>query len=407
MRSTTGPSYDRRCSWHGRLLWPPWRQSPRKIAQAQTKWQGKIVVSSFPRVSHQVRDSVWATRGWTYQEAIFSRRCLFFTESQVYLVCKAMMCCEAIEEPFTISDVPKFKTTKTLSLEIFDRGERGMAGAHAKNPKLSTSTRNLLEFFDHLEEYTKRHLTYDSDSLNAFRGLLAISYFHTFWGVPIARMDSDGKDYFNISFARGLWWRKDFRHGSLLRRTKFPRWSWAGWAGPICGTAPYAEWNYYIYEDYYYVDEKNFKTNFRICRTDGTPFTVGQLCALVDAQRTKIIPEIGYLLQIKAVIVKLRVEGMVRSGEKGSRIWVPRSHFPVFTCKEYSTDGDISNEIFSKVWKGVMLFKGVDTIGNPRYKIMLVEFHGGIAERVGTVELTPRDYECLPKTKKRRSIWLR
>jgi hypothetical protein len=151
---------------------------------------------------------------------------------------------------------------------------------------------------------------------------------------------------------------------------------------------------------------KALKTNFRICGTDGTPFTVGQLCALADAQRTKIIPEIGYLLQIKAVIVKLRVEGMVRSGEKGSRIWVPRSHFPVFTCKEYSTDGDISNEIFSKVWKGVVLFKGVDTIGNPKYKIMLVEFHGGIAERVGTVELTPRDYECLPKTKKRRSIWL-
>jgi hypothetical protein len=79
-----------------------------------------------------------------------------------------------------------------------------MAGARAKNPKLSTSTRNLLEFFDHLEEYTKRHLTYDSDSHNAFRGLLAISYFHTFWGVPIARMDSDGKDYFNIGLRPGF-----------------------------------------------------------------------------------------------------------------------------------------------------------------------------------------------------------
>jgi hypothetical protein len=317
------------------------------------------------------------------------------------------MCCEAIEEPFTISDVPKFKTTKTLSLEIFDRGQRGMAGAHAKNPKLSTSTRSLLEFFDHLEEYTKRHLTYDSDSLNAFRDYLRYHISIPFGVYLSLAWIRTARTILTLGFARGLWWRKDFRHGSLLRRTKFPSWSWAGWASPICGTAPYAEWNYYIYEDYYYVDEKNFKTNFRICRTDGTPFTVGQLCALADAQRTKIIPEIGYLLQIKAVIVKLRVEGMVRSGEKGSRIWVPRSHFPVFMCKEYSTDGDISNEIFSKVWKGVMLFKGVDTIGNPRYKIMLVEFHGGIAERVGTVELTPRDYECLPKTKKRRSIWLR
>lgn len=53
------------------------------------------VFSSLPTLSLVLGGSVWATRGWTYQEAFLSRRCLFFTEMQVHLLCKAMKCCEA------------------------------------------------------------------------------------------------------------------------------------------------------------------------------------------------------------------------------------------------------------------------------------------------------------------------
>ena len=37
-------------------------------------------VSSFPPISTVIANSKWATRGWTYQEARLSRRCLFFTD---------------------------------------------------------------------------------------------------------------------------------------------------------------------------------------------------------------------------------------------------------------------------------------------------------------------------------------
>jgi Heterokaryon incompatibility protein (HET) len=45
-----------------------------------------LLVSALPHVSHFIENSRWARRGWTYQKAILSRRCLFFTEAQVYYV---------------------------------------------------------------------------------------------------------------------------------------------------------------------------------------------------------------------------------------------------------------------------------------------------------------------------------
>ncbi|PMD29793.1 HET-domain-containing protein, partial [Hyaloscypha variabilis F] len=48
--------------------------------------------SGLPGVSTLSRatqpSSHWNTRGWTYQEARLSRRCLFFSRYQVYLVCR-------------------------------------------------------------------------------------------------------------------------------------------------------------------------------------------------------------------------------------------------------------------------------------------------------------------------------
>lgn len=34
----------------------------------------------------------WASRGWTFQESLLSRRCLVFTEERVYFECGQMSC---------------------------------------------------------------------------------------------------------------------------------------------------------------------------------------------------------------------------------------------------------------------------------------------------------------------------
>ncbi|KAF2670207.1 HET-domain-containing protein, partial [Microthyrium microscopicum] len=45
------------------------------------------LISSLPQLPIVLAETKWATRGWTYQEAILSKRCLFFTDYQVYFNC--------------------------------------------------------------------------------------------------------------------------------------------------------------------------------------------------------------------------------------------------------------------------------------------------------------------------------
>lgn len=64
-------------------------------------------------VHHQPEDdigsSLWSTRGWTYQEALLSKRRLVFTDNQVFFQCQHMIC----EESQTSSGPVSRQTVKT------------------------------------------------------------------------------------------------------------------------------------------------------------------------------------------------------------------------------------------------------------------------------------------------------
>lgn len=55
------------------------------------------IVSTLRSGTKLVHESKWATRGWTYQEGILSRRRLIFTDEQVFWECNNMHCTEAIQ----------------------------------------------------------------------------------------------------------------------------------------------------------------------------------------------------------------------------------------------------------------------------------------------------------------------
>jgi hypothetical protein len=58
-----------------------------------------------PTLCQQIPQSNWTTRAWTYQEALLSPRCLYFTPHQVYFECSLVQCCESLDErnsPFHI-----------------------------------------------------------------------------------------------------------------------------------------------------------------------------------------------------------------------------------------------------------------------------------------------------------------
>jgi hypothetical protein len=75
---------------------------------------------------------------------------------------------------------------------------------------------------EYVQAFSKRQLTYDSDVLNAFAGIIDFMSrdvsFQTHFGLPLVTLDLDV-----------LWQPSHF----LQRRRGFPSWSWTGWKGSV------------------------------------------------------------------------------------------------------------------------------------------------------------------------------
>lgn len=58
-----------------------------RIPHLSGKTTNGTFVSALPPLPSVLSESVWAKRGWTYQEAVLSKRLIFFTDFQVYATC--------------------------------------------------------------------------------------------------------------------------------------------------------------------------------------------------------------------------------------------------------------------------------------------------------------------------------
>lgn len=171
--------------------------------------QGLSVV---PDVTRDIHTSHWNSRGWTYQEGLLSNRRLIFTPSQLYFQCLRMHCCETLAAEFP-SSLSMQSRGLASSLSFFSFGENG----HAKEARA---------FSRRLKEYLPRTLSYESDTVKAFSGILR-RYWYTdpptyhFWGLRIERS----------KFVFALLWRPgcNDKDAEILRRSSFPSWTWAGW----------------------------------------------------------------------------------------------------------------------------------------------------------------------------------
>jgi len=192
------------------------------------------LVSTCPPVSTVLAESVWATRGWTYQEVRLSRRCLFFTRYQLYFVCRMMSCSEAVPQTDERTREYSLVNHRTLDNVLFEQ---------------DVDNEDSDSLFPDRLQFSQRSLTYESDILNAFRGILSHSRFVTFWGVTInprkAKLNA------HTGFALGLLWRAEgwsrsvhlkaaVKEAPRARRPGFPTWSWTSVTGAISHEwAPY------------------------------------------------------------------------------------------------------------------------------------------------------------------------
>ncbi|KAI1748813.1 HET-domain-containing protein [Xylaria castorea] len=195
---------------------------------------------SDPRTA--ISDSVWMTRAWTYQEGVCSANLIVFTDEQVYYQSPNIQ-------------VTHHDRAWENSCEMFPEG--GLGGSSSTLPL--DALVDILEFSPggvhrHIEHYVARSLSYQSDALNGFLGILkrcdsSLYPIHHYYGVPIlgpldiyrlaTARATDRSWSLTEAFLVGLFWVCGgvFDRAAGSRRAGFPSWSWTGWHGGYEGPA--------------------------------------------------------------------------------------------------------------------------------------------------------------------------
>jgi hypothetical protein len=166
-----------------------------------------------------LRRSRWNSRGWTYQEALLSRRRLIFTEDQVTFDCPLLWVSEGVPQ------------------NQFDRDlERSDRVRFETPPSQFSPIHRAHDCKDKIEGYTQRKFTFQNDRLNGFLGIFkAFSKLKTptrhIWGIPVHVRSSTAREVPSCgTFLASLCW--DVPRPSQ-RLVGFPSWCWTGWVGSV------------------------------------------------------------------------------------------------------------------------------------------------------------------------------
>lgn len=150
-----------------------------------------------PRIHQSLYNSTWTTRGWTYQEGLLSENLLIFGLDMVYMFSRG---------------------SEKLASEGF------LEFSYRKPVYISTSLVPQDEqYSDQVNEYSTRLLTFGSDKVNAFLGVLNTFGEHQY-GLPHRILD------------QAMLWDYTYnppRSGSGIPGNEFPSWSWASTVGRI------------------------------------------------------------------------------------------------------------------------------------------------------------------------------
>lgn len=179
----------------------------------------------------KILTSEWASRGWTYQEGLLATRRLAFTDEEVYFECHGMCCQESLNLPYEEMHAPE---NQRLRSEYIARGPNSV-GVEIKIGIFESEQDNAMDIYHHINQFSQRKFSYESDRLKAFLGILeAFSTskddFRHHWGIPMfSNLQSDVPSL--TSFIGGLNWHSMGYEDKRI--PNLPSWSWVGWAGQV------------------------------------------------------------------------------------------------------------------------------------------------------------------------------
>lgn len=376
------------------------------VRQTSYTADGDRFISTPPALAAYIRQSPWSSRAWVLQEALLSRRRIFFTYSQVYFQCNSRQDSEfdtlerrslsANQEKACIA-AEEF-AARSFSLDFDNINARGPINCQSLRAKMYASL---------LSDYRSRHMAFSSDSLNAFVGIAATlsSGFNTsiVCGMP------------TVDFPCVLGWRQAVPSDKL---PGFPSWSWASRDGELSRAVatPYAYEDWQLADDDRPFFEPFFKLHGFDCERDleddeshrspwesaslDVPILKVKNLPFVDAVQgleEAVLASSGNLV-IEGIVLTLFVNGELSVSSPMAKY--PRARIAVVLG---STTGNLqmasgSHAEFLRQTVGddpveaLVLNRG-ELLSSVTYNLILLEWRNGVAYRLDCVSLEVRGKE--------------
>lgn len=211
--------------------------SAARTAQLSLQTETGLFTTTLARADVEVAASPWATRAWTLQEGLLSRRRLVLGASQAYFQCHTLHCHESVAMPLR------------LALGVGRAGRVFPAADGASRPG---------RLREHIEAFMARDMARPADRLDAFRGvlracarvedlpvgdLLGLPLFHPDAFVNVASVVSQtDRLAVGLGWIPGGRWRRPTTAVSgeegegdrglfcrIMDGASFPSWTWLAW----------------------------------------------------------------------------------------------------------------------------------------------------------------------------------
>jgi hypothetical protein len=204
---------------------PGVRPRSRVPVQRVESVQDMLLISEPPPLQRFLRSCVYESRGWTFQERVFSKRILFVSEQQMYFQCQNSIRSESHpheQPPWSIRErINKIRLRGSWKIDILN-----FNSSQGEIPQQYWLD-GLPVYQDLVEAYSSRKLSFAADAVNAFAGFNSV--FEECCGGPLVSAMP------TAALSSALLWigSKGIQRRKADGANLFSSWSWVGWEGSV------------------------------------------------------------------------------------------------------------------------------------------------------------------------------